>query len=84
MTYLNCNVYMLVSLYDVPKEGVLYCHVSCTECQSEFLCCFVCDLQVHLQNRTFVRFGRSPSSYMRQLDAAAAFGFIPLPGFGST
>ncbi len=57
---------MLVSLYDVPEEGLLYCHVSCTGCQSEFLCCFVCDLQVHLQNRTFVRFGRSPSSYMRQ------------------
>ena len=48
------------------EEGLLYCHVSCTGCQSEFLCCFVCDLQVHLQNRTFVRFGRSPSSYMRQ------------------
>lgn len=66
MPYLNCNVCMLVSLYDVPEEGLLYCHVSCTGCQSEFLCCFVCDLQVHLQNRTFVRFGRSPSSYMRQ------------------
>ena len=35
-------------------------------CQSEFLCCVDCDLQVHLQNRTFVRFGSTPASYMRQ------------------
>ena len=65
MPHLNCNVCMLVSLYDALEDGLLYCHVICTGCQSEFLCCFVCDLQVHLQNRT-VRFGRSPASYMRQ------------------
>ena len=57
---------MLVSLNNAPKEGLSYCLVSCMGCQSEFLFCFVCDLQVHLQNRIFVRFGRSPASYMMQ------------------
>ncbi len=66
MKYLNCKVCMQVSLYDAPKEGLLYCHVSFTGCQSEFLCCIECDLQVDLQNKTFVRFGRTPASYMRQ------------------
>jgi len=66
MRYLNCKVCMQVSLYDTPKASLLYCHVSCMGCQPEFLCCIECVLQVDLQNITFVRFGRTPVSYMRQ------------------
>ena len=66
MSYLNCKVCMQVSLYDAPKAGMLYCHVSCMGCQSEFLCCVECDLQVDLQNKTFVSFGHTLASYIRQ------------------
>jgi hypothetical protein len=57
---------MQVYPYDAPKEGLLYCHVSCTGCQSEFLHCVEYDLQVDLQNKTFMRLGHTPASFMRQ------------------
>ena len=66
MRYLNCKVCLHSSQYEAPKEGLLYCHVNCTGCHSEFLCCVKCDLQVDMQNKSFVRFGRTPASYMRQ------------------
>ena len=66
MRYLNCKVCLHSYQYEAPKEGLLYCHVNCTGCHSEFLCCVKCDLQVDMQNKSFVRFGRTPASYMRQ------------------
>ena len=63
---LTCKVCKLSSIYDAPQEGTKYVHLSCRGCKTEFLCCADCELQVDLRNRTFVRFGRTPVSYMRQ------------------
>ena len=63
---LNCKVCKHVSIYNTPKEGLKYVHVSCTGCKTDFLCYTDCELQVDLGNRTFVRFGRTLASHMRQ------------------
>ena len=63
---LTCKVCKLSSIYDAPQEGTKYVHLSCMGCRTEFLRCADCELQVDLRNRTFVRFGRTPVSYMRQ------------------
>ncbi len=63
---LTCKVCKLSSIYDAPQEGTKYDYLSCRGCKTEFLCCADCELQVDLGNRTFVRFGRTPVSYMRQ------------------
>ncbi len=63
---LTCKVCKLSSIYDAPQEGTKYVHVSCRGCKTDFLHCADCELHVDLRNRTFVRFGCTPVSYMRQ------------------
>ena len=63
---LTCKVCKLSSIYDVPQEGMKYVHVSCRGCKTDFLSCANGELHVDLRNRTFVRFGRTLVSYMRQ------------------
>ncbi len=63
---LTCKVCKLSSIYDAPQEGTKYVHISCRGCKTDFLPCADCELHVDLRNRTFVRFGRTPVSYMRQ------------------
>ena len=63
---LTCKVCKLSSIYDAPQEGTKYVHVSCRGCKTDFLRCADCELHVDLGNRTFVRFGRTPVSYMIQ------------------
>ncbi len=52
---LNCKVCKHVSIYGAPKEGLKYVHA-----------CNDCDLQADLGNITFVRFGHTLASHMRQ------------------
>ena len=63
---LTCKVCKLSSIYDTHQEGTKYVHVSCRGCKTDFLCCMDCELHIDLRNRTFVRFGRTPASHMRQ------------------
>ena len=63
---LTCKVCKLSSIYNTPQEGTKYVHVSCRGCKTDFLCCANCELHVDLRNRTFVRFGCTLVSYMRQ------------------
>ncbi len=63
---LTCKVCKLSSIYNAPQEGMKYVHVSCRGYKTDFLHCADCELHVDLRNRTFVRFGRTPFSYMRQ------------------
>ena len=63
---LTCKVCKLSSIYDAPQEGTKYVHVSCRGCKTDFLRCANCELHIDLRNKTFVRFGHTPVSYMRQ------------------